>query len=132
MTKGKELSLEERKVINTLRQNGMSFREIARMTDTKLGTVHRVIKQFESDGQLEPKKRGGRPRITKERVDTRIKAIVRNNRTISAPKIQAQLLSEGKQSPSTSTIKRRLNEDGQFGYVARKIPFVSKQNKAKR
>ena len=132
MTNRKKLSVEQRKVINTLHQNGMSFREIARMTDTKLGTVHRVIKKFESEGQLESKKRTGRPRSTKERVDKRIKAIVRNNRTISASKVQSQLLSEGKQSPSISTIKRRLYEDGQFGYVARKLPFVSKVNKAKR
>jgi transposase len=132
MGRGKELSMETRQIINTMRRNGLSFREIARLTDVKLATVHRIECQFEKNGRLTPRKRSGRPRCSDRRVESRIETLVRRDRTISARKIQSKLIQEGRQTLSTSTVKRRLNEMGFHGRVARKLPFVSKTNRCKR
>lgn len=132
MRKTKKLTTEERKIVINLRNDGQSYRQIAKVVDKTPAAILKIVRAYKEDGRVSAARRSGRPRKTTKRTNLRIVAISDNDPTLSAPKIRAKLISEGKEVPSVSTIRRRLHEGKKHGRVARKLPYVSKVNLLKR
>lgn len=128
MAKFKYLTLEERKLVLKLYGTGKNFKEIAQLFEKSTTSIFKVINAFRTEGRVEPKQRQGRPRITTKRVDLKIQNISSVNPFMSAPKIKAKVENKYEIHLSTETIRRRLREDNKHGRVARRVPFISKQN----
>lgn len=125
----KRFSTEERRIIVNLHNDGKSYAEIAKTVGKSKTFVFKVVKFYKDEYRIAPIRHLGRPSVTKSRIDSRILAISDND---PAPKISAQLVLEGKEAPSITTIRRRLYAASKHGRVARKLPYVSKANIAKR
>lgn len=126
------LSTGERKAIIRLRDEGETYRSIAKIFNKTPASIFKVVKTFRNEGRVDRSYSPGRPKITTKRIDIRIKNISASNPKLSVPKILSKLALEGKTTPSLSTIRRRLYVDGKHGRDVRKIPFISQINKAKR
>lgn len=126
------MATEVRKVIINLYKDGHNLRYIGQKFSKSHTAVRKVIVAYVNEHRLCAKKRPERPKITSDRVDRRILEISEANPLTSVPKIRSQLLNEGKEAPSTFTIRNRLRASGKHGRMARKIPYVSKFNIKKR
>lgn len=132
MAKFKHLTTEERRAIINMHKENKTCRDIAKIFGKSFQAISKIINTFKREGRISEGEHTGRPRVTTKRVDTRIVALSSSNAFMSAVEIQSKLVSEGKRAPSIETVRRRLHENGRYGRVARKIPFVSKKNKKER
>ena len=86
-TKGKEISLSERKIIIKLWKDGESFRKIGQTIGRTYSSVQRVVNNFKKTGILTSKPRSGRPKILSAREERKIINMVKVNPRITSTKI---------------------------------------------
>jgi transposase len=118
---GERLSLIQRSTIVALHSLNIRNDVIAHLTHCDPHTIQHWITRYEDGDSLEDEPRSGRPRVTSEVTDTSIVATATEN-PITTPRI---LRSELGVQASARTVRRRLDEAGLFGRVARiEYPFT--------
>lgn len=130
--KTKEHSNDLRELVIKHFLNGDVEREIAQKVLISRNTVHSIIAKYKSTKCIANMWGRGRKRKTTANADRVIQRKVKVNRRKSALSIKAELKTELGLTISESTIRRRLHDVGFYGRVARKKPYVSKENRAKR
>jgi len=132
MSKETEIPIEKRNVIVDLHKSKKSFKEIAEVTKVNFYTVRYIIRKWKKIGQVANISGRGRKMSTTPRFDRQIIKEVTLNRSISAPKLNAGLLSYYQVQISDQTVRNRIKSQGYNGRVARKKPLVSRVNEKKR
>jgi transposase len=121
VTQGSRLSNFQRSSIVTLHQLNFSISHIAQLTGCDVRTIHHWINYYNEHQSLQDESRSGRSRVTTEDIDTSIVAAAIETPITTPRIIRAELGIEA----STRTIRRRLDEAGLFGRVARiEYPFT--------
>ena len=120
------LSPTTRARIVEMRQQNVSYSAIAKVVRCSKNACVRAMKLFEDTGRYADRQRSGRPRITNAHQERIIKRKVLTDRFVSSRTIATDLL-PARVSPRT--VRRRLNEFGLFGRVARKKPLISRRNR---
>jgi transposase len=128
MSKKRELTPEERKIIVDMRSNNISYRAIAKSTNIPHSTVQSVIKRFIDSGTVISAPRNGRTPILSTRNLRNLKNVVIKNRRVTLHEIQSELPI----NVSTKTIGRNLAQLGYRSKMAIKKPFISKKNAKRR
>ena len=124
--------MEERQTIITLKNVGLSYREIAKKVKVSVSTVSFTIKRKSETGANFDRKRSGRPKATTESEDKFLRVNSLRDRRLTGQQLQAQLNSGRSKQVSVSTVKRRLRAAGLTGRVAARKPLLRRQNKTKR
>ena len=124
--------MEERQTIITLKNVGLSYREIAKKVKVSVSTVFFTIKRHLETGGNSDRKRSGRPKATTESEDKFLRVNSLRDRRLTGQQLQAQLNSGRNKQVSVSTVKRRLGAAGLIGRVAARKPLLRRQNKKKR
>ena len=132
MARKKELSSETRQSILVLRNEEYSMREIAKKLKISYKGVYYSLHRTAQTGSNQNRKRSGRPRCTTEQEDKYIRVCSLRNRRLTGPQLAASLNGTRKTPVSTSTVKRRLQDAGLLGRVAKKKPYLRLANKRKR
>lgn len=125
----KQTSLDTRELVLKLHKDGKSFREIAKIINRNHNTVKKIIDKYKNTGKLQNIDHPRRPRRLNE---TQIRSIVRTvkaNPFESAFQIAKNISNLSGVSVSSSTVRRTLHDNGMYGRVPRKKPFISKKNK---
>lgn len=130
--RGKELSIDMRKLILSLHKDGLGYIKIASKTKISINTVAKVIQRWKKSGTVATKPKPGAPRKTTDRIDQRILNNIKRDRGASATKIAADVAQQFSVSVTPQTIRNRLRENGFKAKAARKKPFISKKNMQKR
>lgn len=130
--KKNELTLVMRDRIVNLRNNGSTYREIANILQLNLSTVYYVIRKYKSTGDIENGKRTGRPKVLTARESRLIEKSVRKNPFISSVELSNDLASCSGICVTPRTIRNYLHKLGYKGRSARKKPYISETNRAKR
>lgn len=129
----KELSIFERgEIVGAWKGNNMSERAIGEVLDHPQSTVHDVIsayKDFEYE-TLPP--RSGRPQLMTERDQRHLLRIVKKNRRINLQELREEFITSTSKTICTKTIRNFLHEQGFYGRVGAKKPFISETNRRKR
>ena len=126
--RGQHLSICQRAVLVTMHQLHIGIERIAELTRCDLRTISHWTDYYQEHHSLEDQPRSGRPRVTSEETDTLIAASAIET-PITTPRI---IRSELEVEASTRTVRRRLDEAGLFGRVARiEYPFTE-ENISKR
>ena len=128
----KELSIEKRSSIITLAKEGYSVREISIKTKIPKSTVHDTVKKLTDSNIFEYTKRTRRPKKTTESEDRFMQTLSKRNRRMTATEIAAEVNKHREAPIGTTTVKRRLLQEGLRGCVAVKKPLLRAQNKKKR
>lgn len=114
-TVGAHVTFATRMLIVIMNLLGFSMNLIMQWSGRTLLTIHHWIDRFEQSGNVLDEPRSGRPRITHVSVDAAIVSAAEEAKFITPRVIRNQL-----QVPiSKRTIRRRLDEAGLFGRVAR-------------
>ena len=90
------------------------------------------MKELTDTNTFEYKKRTGRPKKTTENEDRYIQTLSKRNRRMTATEIAAKVNKDREDPIGTTTVKRRLLQEGLRGCVAVKKPLLRTQNKKKR
>lgn len=128
----RELTVEKRAEICTLRKECYSLRQIAKKVNVSYGGVVRTLERKKDTGLCTTRRRSGRPRITTVREDINIVTISKRNRFLTAPAIVAEINRDCTTPIGVSTVKNRLNAAGLRGCVAKRKPLLREVNRRKR
>lgn len=123
---------EMRELVIKLRQEKKSLREIAQIIGRTHSTVQKIIKKYNTTGNIENTPRTGRPKKLTYRDERSVLRMVREQPRTSAPQIAAQVEKETGKHVSSECIRRTLRKRGYNGRVPRKKPLVSTTNRVKR
>ena len=108
------------------RKQGLSIREISRLTCIPKSTIGERIRKYRNRGEICRKKGSGRSNFLNNDDMYILKRIHECNPKESAPKLNKIFNNQISKSVSTSTIKRKLNELGLFAYSLSKKPLLTK------
>ena len=108
---------------------GVSQRQIASDVIIPRTSVQKIIQKYKTTKCMQNLKGRGRKRKTTIRVDRLIERKLKCDRRKSSRMMKVELEQHLGVSISERTIKRRANECGLFGRVARKRPYVNKANR---
>jgi len=128
----RELTVQKRASILTLRNEGYLHAEIGRKLQISKSTVIYTLKRHQESGQNETKKLEGRPRMTTRKEDRYIIIICKKNRRKTTAEIRAEVCQAFHKDLSITTVKRRLINSGLNGRNAKKKPLIRKINRVKR
>ncbi len=95
---------------------GFSFKQTATLLSCDPHTVSRWSHAYDNTGDVKDKQHTGRPRLSDENTDINIAVTARVERFTTPKRVKRQLDLD----VSTRTVRRRLNEAGLFGRLARK------------
>ena len=124
MASKKRISHDDRVKMVVLRDEGYSLQEIASKLKCNHSTVCRTLAKQRACGTVDDRKRSGRPRISTPRDDRALQRICLHNRFTSSHLKREWEQSSGVIS-SARTVRRRLDDVGLFGRVARKKPLLT-------
>lgn len=110
-----QLTIVQRAAIITLAKIGHTRSEIAQEIPCNLNTVGHWVRSWEERRSLEEGERSGRPRCTDAETDEKIDALGEEKK-FTVPKL---IKNELQLDCSARTVRRRLDEVGLFGRVAR-------------
>jgi hypothetical protein len=114
----------ERSSIIVMHNLGLGPDLIAQMIERDVRAVHRWITHFNEYSNLDDEPRSGRPPVTQTDMDESIVALARQNPFLVPKDIKHALVL----AVSARTIRRRLDEAGLFGRLARfDYPFTPQQ-----
>jgi transposase len=120
-SQGSDLTVIQRSSFIILHSLGLDNDQIAQLTGRNRRTIQHWITSFQVHPSLEDEPRSGRPRVTSEDVDTSI-VTAATETPLTTPRI---IRSELGVEASARTVRRRLDEAGLFGRVARiEYPFT--------
>jgi len=132
MGRRESLSVENKKTIINMHNDGKNQREISILIGCHKCTVSRVIKQHkESDYLMGHKSGAGRPKITSQRDDRVIGRIVRKHRFTTLTDYISDAEHVGIKI-SRATMQRRLSDMGYKNRVPYKKPLVNAKQRKKR
>lgn len=131
MDRKSKISLEKRRAIMALHQEGRTKHYIASKLKVSKIAVHNIVRKRET-GSLAYPMRSGRPRATTYTEDRRIIIMSKRNRYMTAPEICAEINESRKNRVCVTTVKNRLLKYGLHGCVAVRKPLLRKINKVKR
>ncbi|CAK9832675.1 Transposable element Tc1 transposase, partial [Anthophora retusa] len=132
MGRAVHITAEQRKEIVRLRNERMTFRQIAEHMGISVHASHTAVKHVEKLDTFENKIRASRPRKTTPRMDPVIHRLSEKDRHRTAVDIHSEILATSDLKIGVHTVRRRLNEFGLMGRVARKKPLISKKNRKER
>lgn len=113
------LTPEQRAAAVTLAAEGHGRNEIARLLPCSPKAVTRWTHRWQEERSLQDAERSGRPRCTDEETDQKMADWAEERKVITPKEIKAEL---GLQA-SPRTVRRRLDEAGLHGRVARSAPM---------
>ena len=106
--KRKEMSLDHKKIIVDLTNDGYSNCKIRKILGLNCSTVLKLIKHFKSNGLLENSRRSGRPKKTDDHGDRQILSVLKSNRRKCLNEVTASYNEQTPVKLSKETVKRRL------------------------
>lgn len=132
MSKGKNITPEQRRQVQQLRKDGMSYRKIFAKLEISVMACHQAIQHIKLHGTPNNIPRKARPRKTDQRTDRKIHRLSEADRFKTAVTIHNEISTDLHEKISVRTVQRRLNEFQLYGRVARKKPLISEKNRRAR
>ncbi|GFX56664.1 transposable element Tc1 transposase [Trichonephila clavipes] len=124
-----QTSIELRKLIIKLTENGKSVPEISEIVERSHSTVHDIIKCYKTNNQVENKPKKANNKIFTEADERYLVRKVKVNPFLSVPKLAIIAENELGKKASSSTIRNVLHKKNLTGRKARQKPFINDTHK---
>ena len=112
-----------------MHESGATYEEIAAKVGCDQSNVGKIIKKYEKKLTFKDLPRSGRPKKTSPREDRNMKFNSLKDRRLTGKALALKLVPNfTKNQVSVATVKRRLQDVGLNGRVARKKPWLTKAN----
>ena len=130
MAASRRLTHDDRVKIVVLREEGYSLAEIAARVRCSKSGVSKTLSRVRVTGSVNDRKRSGRPRITSPRDDRALVKMSLQNRRLTSTELKRKLKDSLEVECSSRTVRRRLDNAGLHGRVARKKPLLTSRHRA--
>lgn len=130
--KRKELTAFECEEVIGAWKCGISERKISEALNHSQSTIHDVISVYKSCGHETLPSRPGRNPIMTERDSRHLVRILKQNRKTILQELHEDFLNSTPTRVCKNTLKKSLHEQGFYGRVGIRKPFVSEKNRQKR
>lgn len=127
-----ETSIEERKLIVKLVQQGKTYRETGEMVGRSFSTVRDIINKYKFQGTFKNKAGRGRKQLLNIRNKQYIIQKIKQDPKKPVKLLTAEVSNIINKPLSAETVRRVLRSEGFHGRIARKKPYISKINRMKR
>lgn len=118
------LSTATRHKVVILHQQGLSQTKISKQTGVSRCAVQALLKKHKETGNVEDRRRSGRPRKLSAADEKHIKLISLRNQKMSSSAISSELAETSGTQVHPSTVRRSLARSGLHGRVAAKKPYL--------
>src|SRR6266511_3164155 len=132
MPKTRELTDFERGEIISLWKADFSTRNIEKVLGHSQKTISNIIIKYQDEGMIITAQRSGRPKILSDQDKRHLIRTVKKDRNIAIEELTDKFNKSLTISVSTSTVRNYLHQEGYFGKVKKKKPFISESNRKKR
>ena len=132
MAARRRLSHDDRIKIVVLREEGYSLAEIASRIKTSRSCVSKTLSRLRETGSVDDRRRSGRPKISSQIQDRALVRISLHNRKLTSAQLKREWQDTSGIDCSSRTIRRRLDNAGLYGRVARKKPLLTDRHKTAR
>lgn len=122
------LTYEQRIAICTLREEGVSIRDLARRFGVAPSTIKRLNQRVATTGTSSDRARSGRPRLSNARADRVLRRLSTAHPRFTARTLR-QLWHPHVPQVSRQTVSRRLVEMGLPGRIAKKKPLLTARHR---
>ncbi|XP_066465005.1 farnesyl pyrophosphate synthase-like isoform X1 [Eleutherodactylus coqui] len=126
------LSTETRHEVVILHQQGLSQAKISKQTGVSRCAVQALLKKHKETGNVEDRRRSGRPRKLSAADEIHIMFTSLQNRKMSSSAISSEVAETSGTQVHPSTVRRSLARSGLHGRIMSKKPYLQHGNKAKR
>lgn len=130
--KTKELSIFERGEVVGAWKCGITERKISEVLNRPQSTIHDIISAYKNYGSEAPLPRTGRPTVMTERDVRHLTRILKKDRKATLQEMHENFVSSTSTDVCERTLKNCLHEQGFYGRVGVRKPFVSEKNRKKR
>ncbi|GFV88481.1 transposable element Tcb1 transposase [Trichonephila clavipes] len=130
MENRKETTIEERKLIIKLSNEGKSQLNIAKVVGRSVNCIQKILQKFKKTGMLANNEGSGRKKIMNSITERRVIHQVKIDPKISTPKIAASTSNALGRSVSAETVRRVLRKADYNGRVARKKALNCDESKS--
>ncbi|GFR27710.1 HTH_Tnp_Tc3_2 domain-containing protein [Trichonephila clavata] len=124
MVNRKETSIEERKLVIKLSNEGKSLRNVAKVVGRSVNCIQKILQKFKKTGMLTNTEGRGRKKIMNSITESRVIHQVKIDPKISALKVAASTSNTLGRSVSAEMVRKILRKTGYNGRVARKKPLI--------
>ena len=129
MAAKRRLSYENRVKIAVLREEGYSLGVIASKVKCSRSCVSKTLARLKETESLKDRKRSGRPRISSSREDRALARISLHDRRLTSSHLKREWQETSGVQCSARTVRRRLDEVGLHGRVARRKPLLTDRHR---
>lgn len=126
----RRLSQDDRVKMVVLREERYSMEAIASRVKCSHSAVSKTLKKHTKLGSVRDRLRTGRPRISSAREDRELVRLSLKNRRLTSTQLKREWGESSKVACSSRTVRRRLDDAGLYGRVARKKPLLTERHKA--
>ena len=129
MAPKRRLSYEDRVKIHVLMDEGYSLAAIADKVKCSRSCVSKALLCVKETGTLKDRKRSHRTQILSSREDRALARISIQNMRLTSTHLKREWQDTSGVVSSVRTVRRRLDEAGLYGRMARKKPSLTEQHK---
>jgi transposase len=127
--KRRELSEQERNEIIGAWKCGVPIPTIINTLKFKKPTVYKVINTYKKTGEKKPPPRPGRPSKLTKRDTRHLVRLLKTNRKASLNNLTNEFIESTSTNVCSRTVQRYLHEEGFYGRVGKRKPFVNERNR---
>ena len=131
-TKSRELSLDIKKLVVDLYENGHKLSEISKLLSVPYMTISNIVRKYTNPGSVENKKRSGRPKLVSDRDYRKLESLVKANRRDTLSNIISKFNENREIQVSKRTVQSHLSQHGFQKKVLKKKAVVKAENRRKR
>ena len=110
--KGRELSLDIKKLVVDLYENGHKLIEISKILSQPYMTISNIVNKYINTGSVENKKRSGRPKLASHRNYRKLERLVKANRRDTLSNIISKFNENREIQVSIRTVQGNLSQHG--------------------
>ena len=125
----RRLSHDDRMKIVILREEGYSMEAIGSRMKCSHSAVSKTLKRVRESGSVNDRPRSGRPRLSSARENRELVRISLRDRRLTSTQLKREWSETSQVSGSSRTVRRRLDDAGLYGRVARKKPLLTDRHK---
>ena len=128
--KGRELSLDIKKLFVDLYENGHKLSEISKLLPVPYMTISNIVKKYRNTGSAENKKRSDRLKLVSDRDYRKLEHLVKANRRDTLINTTSKF-NENREIQVSRTVQSHLSQHGFQKRVLKKKVVVKAQNRRK-
>lgn len=122
--RGKNKDISTRSLVIFHREKGKTLSQIAEILNLKVSTVHDICRRYFKENSIKDKQRSGRPKKISSCDEKFLLREIKQNPKLTSTELVSKLKDFSGKDVNSSTIRKKLINNGLVSRVTRRNPFL--------